>query len=490
MSGDPHGSGQQSSQSAHRLVPVSAAIAVRSSFDCLRIQRGFPRMIRLPGKRPATQALLRAQKPRPASRQGILAPILKNPMQEPNSSPRPSANRPSTRTFDCLDHNQQIELFRIIETAESRLKELEGNPGASFGEINHLKRTVEKARHAIINSCNGLVLSIVRKYENLGLEHADLVQEGQIGLIQAVEKFDCRRGCKLSTYADIWIRQSIRRALSNQSRTIRIPEYKLDQVRKVRQVRERLARESGHEPEVWEIADEIGLSEQQVAELLELSGQTISLDAPGSDPDSPALLERISDGSAVDPSQEADNCSRKELLGKWLARLSRRERGIIDLRFGLADGCRRTLEEIGNLFGVTRERIRQIVQNALEKLRQCETARKVRSLALMHKASPAGKRLGKKYTPSKKDSTLPSGPEQKGGSAQDVTSLKMRSVKNLNHHIWNNNGTWYCNFVVLGADGLKERVRDSLKTKNVEEARALRDEKMRSFGAALLDMVP
>ena len=191
-------------------------------------------------------------------------------MYRPTPAPHPSTNLRNSTKNEYLDHNQQMELFRIIETAETRLSELQGMPEAARDEINHLNRTADRARDAIILGCQGLVVSIVKQYENGGLDREDLVQEGNIGLTKAVVKFEYHRGNRLSTYADYWIRQSVCRALSNQSRAIRIPANQLNLVRKVVKVKKQLAQEIAREPEIWEIADELGLAVKRVEALLKM----------------------------------------------------------------------------------------------------------------------------------------------------------------------------------------------------------------------------
>ena len=226
------------------------------------------------------------------------------------------------------------------------------------------------ARSLMIRANLRLVVKIAHDYANLGLPLLDLISEGNIGLMKAVERFDPAKGGKLSTYAAWWIKQSIKRALANQSKTIRLPVHLVDKISKMRRVSLQMSEELGREPTNDELADEVGLSISKVAHLKTVAIRPASLDAPISEDDSTAFGEIVGDEDALTPFELLSDKNMHEEMGDLIAVLDEREKKIIFSRFGLDGGKPRTLEEVGKKFGVTRERIRQLQNIALSKLRR------------------------------------------------------------------------------------------------------------------------
>ena len=234
-----------------------------------------------------------------------------------------------------------------------------------------IKRGDKAARERMITANLRLVVKLATDYANLGLPLLDLVSEGNIGLMKAVERFDPQKGGKLSTYAAWWIKQSIKRALANQGRTIRVPVHQIEKIAKVRRLIERLTAELGREPTDEELADEVGLSGPKVSALKSSGIQPTSLDAPiGKDDGETLFGDMLSDEAAEDPLEYLEGKDARAMLGGVLKVLTARERDIIKLRYGLGGGRERTLEEIGTKLGITRERIRQIQMVALKKMRR------------------------------------------------------------------------------------------------------------------------
>jgi len=233
-----------------------------------------------------------------------------------------------------------------------------------------IKRGNKKAREQMIKANLRLVVKIAHDFSNYGLPLLDLISEGNIGLMKAVERFDPKKGGKLSTYASWWIKQSIKRALANQSKTIRLPVHLVDKIGKIRRVSAQMTEELGREPSNEELAEELGLATAKVAHLKNVAVRPASLDAKINADDDTAFGDLVSDERAEDPFATLRDKDLREEVGDLLDVLDPRERKIISFRFGLAGGKERTLEEVGRKFGVTRERIRQLQNIALLKMRK------------------------------------------------------------------------------------------------------------------------
>jgi len=232
-----------------------------------------------------------------------------------------------------------------------------------------IRRGDKKAREQMITANLRLVVKIAREYEGLGLPLLDLINEGNIGLMKGVERFDSNKGAKLSTYASLWIKQAIRRALSNQSKTIRLPVHVFDKMTHIRRAEVELRETLDREPTDEEVADNLGLNTRRIRQYREAARAPVSLDSPISIDDSTSISEHVADANAAAPFDEIVKHNDNELMREVLATLDARESRILSMRFGLDNGRPKTLEEVGERLGVTRERIRQIQEQALTKMR-------------------------------------------------------------------------------------------------------------------------
>ncbi|MCX4400912.1 MULTISPECIES: RNA polymerase sigma factor [unclassified Streptomyces] len=267
---------------------------------------------------------------------------------------------------------EEVELARRVEAglfAEEKLRLTPDLDSQLALDLDKLVVMGRMAKRRLIEANLRLVVSVAKRYVGRGLTMLDLVQEGNLGLIRAVEKFDYARGYKFSTYATWWIRQAMSRALADQARTIRVPVHVVELINRVVRVQRRMLQERGYEPTPDEVAAHLDLPGERVSEVLRLAQEPVSLHAPVGEEDDVALGDLIEDGDATSPVESAAFLLLREHLEAVLSTLGERERKVVQLRYGLADGRPRTLEEIGRIFGVTRERIRQIESKTLNKLR-------------------------------------------------------------------------------------------------------------------------
>ena len=278
-----------------------------------------------------------------------------------------------------------VEDIGVDDSIRMYLKEIGKIPLLSADEERDLASRMnegdEDAKDILVESNLRLVVSIAKKYMNRGLSLLDLIQEGNIGLIKAVDKFDHTKGFKFSTYATWWIRQAITRAIADQARTIRIPVHMVETINKLTRIQRQLVQELGREPDVNELAEKMELPVEKIREIQRISQDPVSIDKPVGEEEDSHLVDFISSDETLSPDEEVARVLLKEELVNVLSVLSEREAKVIKLRFGLDDGRQRTLEEVGRTLGVTRERIRQIEAKAIRKLGRSSVSKRLEGYA-------------------------------------------------------------------------------------------------------------
>ena len=284
-----------------------------------------------------------------------------------------------------LTSEQEVSLAQSMvlgQETKAQLEELDANgeliPPEDRKRMENLVKAGERAKQNLAEANLRLVVSIAKRYVGRGMLFLDLIQEGNLGLIKAVEKFDYTKGYKFSTYATWWIRQAITRAIADQARTIRIPVHMVETINKVIRVSRQLLQELGHDPTPEEIAEEMSMPVDKVREILKIAQEPVSLETPIGEEEDSHLGDFIPDEDASEPSEAASFTLLKEQLVEVLSTLTPREEKVLKLRFGIEDGRTRTLEEVGKEFNVTRERIRQIEAKALRKLRHPSRSKKLK----------------------------------------------------------------------------------------------------------------
>jgi len=276
----------------------------------------------------------------------------------------------------------EMEGMQLDDSVRMWLREIGKTPLLTMAEEIQLAKRIEagdEESKGVLTEANlRLVVSIAKRYSGRGMSFPDLIQEGNIGLIRAVEKFDYRKGYKFSTYATWWIRQAITRAIADQGRTIRIPVHMVETINRLVKTSSQLLQDLGREPTLDEIAQEMGISADRVSEIIRIAPEPLSLETPIGEEEDSHLADFVEDQEAVSPAEAASSTILREKIEDSLNKLTPRERDVLKMRFGLEDGYSRTLEEVGRHFRVTRERIRQIEAKALKKLRHPSRSKRLR----------------------------------------------------------------------------------------------------------------
>lgn len=322
--------------------------------------------------------------------QAVAAQEASQPSSAPTPTPPAADARPAEPTVDLvrvyldnighrslLDRDDEARLGEAVQVglaARRRLADGAVRSARSRRELIGQVDEGDRARNQFIEANLRLVVSVAKRYRRPGVELLDLVQAGNIGLLHAVERFDWRLGNRFSTYAIWWIRQAITRDLATTARTIRLPVHLRDQVVTLARARDRLRVELGHEPDIEEVATDVGITEDRARELLALADDTVSLSLPVGDTDESELGDLLPDSDVVDPAEEAATRSERRQVRHLLERLSDHEATVLRLRFGLDESQPRSLEDVGRELGITRERVRQIEERALARLRHDDTA--------------------------------------------------------------------------------------------------------------------